>query len=387
MLSRGAEAGISAARHRATPDPAPILGLPERIARLPDAARTRAERIFEVDPVAPVTDPPPSMEQWITAHFGSVSAVRDQQVLRVANRISLASAVFAPLRAQRPIDGMQSTGPSLDDERTTPDDDPFCRPLEGTPANAFGRIRGRHTVTGANAAAGAAHHGVIVFDRHDPLAFDDELVADVLRVGRDWADAARGTDPTAASYLLLWNCLWRAGGSIVHGHAQVMLDRGRHHGELERLRRDAAAYRAVHDASYLDDLVAVHRDLGLALGFGGVDVLASLTPAKEREVMLVGRNGEDERSPAFSAAVARALCAYRDALGVRAFNLVLLRPPLGADGDGEWRDLRPVVRLVDRGDPASRTSDVGATELLAGTVLLGGDPYETIAALREPPRS
>lgn len=323
------------------------------------------------------------MEPWITAHFGSVEAVRHQRLLRVANRVSLASAVFAPLRAQRPIDGAPTSGPSLDRERAIPANDPFCTPLEGTPANAFGRIRSAHAVTGANAAAGAAHHGVIVFDRHDPLDFDAELIADVLRVGRDWADAARAGDPGARNYLLLWNCLWRAGGSIVHGHAQVMLDRGRHHGEVERMRRDAATYRSTHGASYLDDVVAVHRDLGLALDLGGIDVVASLTPAKERELLVIGRSGEDERSPAFTAAVAATLLAYRDALGVRAFNLVLLRPPLGADDEDAWRDLRPTVRLVDRGNPASRSSDIGATELLAGTVLVGGDPYVTIAALRD----
>ncbi|MEO5985502.1 MAG: hypothetical protein ABIW50_08795 [Candidatus Limnocylindria bacterium] len=108
----------------------------------------------------------------------------------------------------------------------------------GTPADLFGRVSGRHVSTGANAALADAYYAVLVFDRHDPLAFDADLIADVLDTGRAWADRVRDDDPHATNYLLIWNCLGRAGGSIVHGHAQALIGSGAHHEQLERLRRD-----------------------------------------------------------------------------------------------------------------------------------------------------
>ena len=40
-----------------------------------------------------------------------------------------------------------------------------------------------------------------------------------------------------------------------------------------------------------------------------------------------------------------------------------------------------MVRLVDRGDPFHRPSDIGAMELY-GTPIVGSDPYDLIEALR-----
>ena len=240
-------------------------------------------------------------------------------------------------------------------------------------------MRGRRVVSGANAAVADAHHAVLVFDEHDPLAFDADLVRDILETGRAWADRSREADPGAANYILIWNCLWRAGGSIVHGHAQALLGEGPHHARLERLRRDVHAYLRSSGSDLVADLVGVHRDLGLARDIGaGVTLLAHLTPMKERELLIVGRVGMDEREPAFADAVARTLVAYRERLGVRSFNLALWRPPLRDDPSWAW--LPPLVHLVDRGDLRQRPSDIGAMELY-GTPIVGSDPYELLSAL------
>jgi hypothetical protein len=231
-------------------------------------------------------------------------------------------------------------------------------------------------LTGANAALADAHHAVLVFDHHDPLALDAGLVRDLFATGRAWAEQARSEDPTADRYLLIWNCLWRAGGSIIHGHAQALLGRDRHHAGLDRFLRDATAYRDAHGADLVADLVSVHRDLGLARELtGGVTVIAHLTPVKERELLVIGSPGQDERDPAFADATWRALAALRDRLGVRSFNLAVWRGPLDGGADAN----PPIVRIVDRGDPMSRPSDIGAMELY-GTPIVGNDPYAVIAA-------
>ena len=358
-----------------------ILELPQRIRDLPPEAASRVDRLIDVRSIDGETDPPAALEPWLRNTFGSVDAVRRQAMLRVTNLATVEATIFAPLRTRRPIDGPDHAR-DLAAEIAATEGDPFCDPEHATPADPFGRVRGSRMLTGANAALADAHHAVLVFDDHDPLGFDEALVTDLLATGRAWADKARATDPDAANYLLLWNCLWRAGGSIIHGHAQALLGGGLHHARIERFRRDADAYRSRHDADLATDLVAVHRDLGLAVEGDGIRILAHLTPVKEREVLIVGAPGMDEREPAFADAVAHALLAYRDRLGVRSFNLALWRPPLTANGAAPpgWEGYQTTVRIVDRGDPFSRPSDIGAMELY-GTPIVGSDPYDVVAAL------
>jgi hypothetical protein len=114
-----------------------------------------------------------------------------------------------------------------------------------------------------------------------------------------------------------------------------------------------------------------------------VATLSALAPVKEREIVIVGKPGMDERDPAFADVVARTVVAYRDTLGVRAFNLALQRPPIDpglAARDG-WELIPPIVHLVDRGDPDSRSSDIGAMELYA-TAVVGGDPFTMAERMR-----
>jgi hypothetical protein len=358
-----------------------LLELPDVLERLSGEARVRADRLLDVRIVRGRTDPPPEMNGWLERTFGSVDAVRRQTVVKVMNLATLEATVFAPLRARRPLD-IPATSGDLAAAIQATEGGPFCHPETDTPADVFGRVRGARVVTGANAALAEAHHGVIVFDRHDPLAFDAELIGDVLTTGREWAERARSEDPGAGNYFLLWNCLWRAGGSVVHGHAQVLLGNGPHVARLERLRRDVEAYRASAGADLIRDIVASHRDLGLVRDIGDVALVGHVTPLKERELLLVGKAGGDERDRSFIDALARTLIAYRDRIGVRSFNLAIWRPPLG-DGAVAWGWLPPIARIVDRGDPFQRSSDIGAMELY-GTPIVATDPYDLLAGLDGP---
>jgi hypothetical protein len=359
-----------------------ILDLPHHIEALPAEARRRAEGIFDVALLEGLADPPAELHDWLVEHFGSVDAVRRQRIVRVVNRWSLDGALFSPMRSTRPQHRGALDAFAREVEATSGDE--FCHPETGTPADTWGRVRGRRSITGANAAKYDAHHGVVVFDRHDPLDFDAELILDVLDVGREWAERSRSEDPGAWAYLLIWNAGPRAGGSILHGHAQVLLGREAHYPQVERLRRDSLAYARATGRSYMVDLAAVHRDLGLvAAEAGGVVTIATLAPVKERELLIIGQPGMDERDPAFAGVVARTVVAYRDVLGIRAFNLALHRPPIDpgiAARDG-WETLPPVVHLVDRGDPDSRSSDIGAMELYGASVV-GGDPFAMAHELR-----
>ena len=353
-----------------------IVELEERIASLDPETRAAAERIFSVTTTVGRLDPPVEMREWITKQFGSVDAVIAQTVVRVTNLVTFEGALFNDLRARRPaeVKGGADTRETIEKARG----DPFCHPESGTPADTFGRIKGAHGITASNVAKYDGYHGVLVFDDHDPLVpMTDDVIRDRLATARGWAQAAHDDDPAARYYFLLWNCLWRAGGSIVHGHMQMTATRGMHYPKIEQLRRQAIAYDERHRRDYFDDLWRVHEALGLGVERGSARVFASLTPVKESEVVILGRAGEDEVT--LAPAIALAIGAFR-ARGVVAYNFALFLPPLSTDGN-DWRRFPPQARLVDRGDPANKTSDIGAMELYAASVV-AADPFRVVEALQ-----
>ncbi|WP_207955821.1 hypothetical protein [Rubrobacter marinus] len=317
------------------------------------------------------------MRPFVERSFGSVEVVREQRIVKVTNRVTLEGTLFNELRASRPM----QTGVDLDlgREISATKGDAFCRPLEGTPSDVFGRVRGEHSVTASNIAKYDGFHGVVVFDDHDPLDFTPEKVSDYVSVGLEWGKRALEADAEAKYFFLMWNCLWRAGGSIVHGHAQATATRGMHYPKVEHLRRSALSYESEHGSNYFDDLYRVHDALGLSIPAPeGVRAFASLAPVKEKEIILVGRSLEDE---ALRLAVARVLEGLTKGLGVRSFNAAFYVPPL-VPAEEDWSGFPVVVRLVARGDPASRTSDIGAMELYAASVV-ASDPFRVAEALRD----
>jgi hypothetical protein len=366
----------SSRRDSLVPPEMRITHLPDLIHALPPEDQALADLIFDVSATTGRLDPPEDMHAWIKKSFGSVGAVREQRIVKVMNRVTLEGTLFNGLRAARPLD----TGVSVDLEREieATAGDPFCNPEEGTPADVFGRVRGEHSVTASNVAKYDGFHGVIVFDDHNPLHLTPEKVADYVSVGLEWGRKALETDPEARYPFLMWNCLWRAGGSIIHGHAQVTATRGTHYPKVERLRRAAAAYRAEHGSDYFGDLYRVHDSLGLAIPTEcGVRAFASLSPIKEKELMVVGRSPEDDP---LQRTVGALLEGYVRSLGVQTFNVAFYMPPLAAV-DENWSGFPTVVYLVDRGSPANRTSDFGAMELYAASVV-ASDPFQVADILR-----
>jgi hypothetical protein len=353
-----------------------ITDLPALVEDLSPEDRTVADRLFDVVATTGRLHPPEAMRAWIEKSFGSVEAILEQRIVRVTNRITLQGTLFNGLRSSRPLD----TGVSVDLEREieATAGDPFCRPDQGTPADVFGRVRGEHAVTASNVAKYDGFHGVIVFDDHNPLHLTPEKVSDYVSVGLEWCRKVLETDPEARYPFLMWNCLWRAGGSIIHGHAQVTATRGTHYAKVEHLRRAAASYVAGHGRNYFDDLCLVHESLGLGIpAEEGVRAFASLSPIKEKELIVLGQSPEDEN---LRRTVGALLQGYVHSLGVRAFNVAFYMPPLAPTRE-DWSGFPTVVHLVDRGSTANRTSDIGAMELYAAAVV-ASDPFRVAEAVR-----
>ena len=360
--------------------PRAISNLAEMAATLPAELRTAFDRIFQVSVSLGQTAPPPAMQAWIIDHFDSVDAVRRQRIVKVTNRVTLEGALFNPLRAQRPIEAPRATA-SLENEIDNPatecqrEDCNFCHPLAATPADVFGRVRGRHSLTASNVAKCDGWHAVIVFDEHHPLHFTADQVADYLDTGQQWAQMVHQLDPEACYPFFLWNCLWRSGASIVHGHAQMVLTKGMHYARVEQWRQAAIRYRQAHGANYFTDLVAVHRGLGLAVDHGTATILASLTPFKEKETHVIAPCLNDD----LKSALYRVLNTFVERLKVQSYNVALYQPPLTHTAE-DWDGFPFVVRVLERGDLHSPTSDIGAMEFFGQSVVVT-DPFRVADAL------
>jgi len=352
-----------------------IIDLPALVADLPEEEQARFQRLFHLDAAVGELVPPASMEPWIKEHFGSVEAVRRQRIVKVTNLVTLEGAVFNAVRASRPVDAREAV--ELEQVIAESAGGPFCRPLAGTPADVFGRVQGQHCITASNIAKYDGFHSVLIFDEHHPLRFTRETVHDVVDTALAWAHQARDVDGKAQYFFFMWNCLWRSGASIIHGHAQAVLTRGLHYAKIERWRRMAAWYRLAYGANYFDDLVAAHEALGLAISLGDVRIVATLTPIKDKEVLII--------APTLSHDLVDAtydvLDTFVHRLGVTAFNLGLYLRPFGHVAK-DWTGFPAIVRLEDRGDPNKRTSDLGAMELFASSVV-AGDPFRVADAIRE----
>ena len=355
----------------ASPD---IIALPQLIAALRAEDRVRFERIFHVGVTTGEAVLPEEMHAWVTQQFGSVDTVRRQRIVRVTNRVTLEGALFNAARAQRPLQAPPAAE-TVQDQIDRKKDCDFCHPRQSTPADVFGRIQGRYCITASNAAKYDGWHAIIVFDEHHPLRFTADQVTDYVDTAQQWAHTVHKIDPEARYPFFLWNCLWRSGASILHGHAQMTLTRGTHYAKVEGWRQAATRYRKEHGPNYFDELVAVHRALGLAVEHGTATILPSLTPFKEKETHIIAPwLGDDLKS-----ALYRVLSTFIGHLGVQSFNLVLYQPPLSAAPE-PWDGFPFIVRILDRGNLHSRTSDVGAMEFFSQSVVTT-DPFRVADAL------
>jgi hypothetical protein len=351
------------------------MGLDEHVEALPHRERALFERILQVNVSLGRIVPPESMRPWILRQFGALEETIDQKIVRVTNLITLEGVLFNRLRSRRPI--WRASELDLDAELSRAADDPLDDPVANTPEDVFGRVKGAFSITASNIAKFDGFHGLVIFDEKNPLRFTREGLHDYIDTGLKWAERAHEADPEAKYYLFIWNCLWRAGASLLHGHAQVLLGQHLHYPLVEYLRRSAMFYQGQFRTDYFDDLYSVHRSVGAAFENDGVKVLANLTPVKENEVLLIAPSLSDSLKDRLY----EVLSCYRDRMGVSSFNVAIYMPPIAPTTEN-WSTFPVIIRTVDRGDPTTRTADIGAMELYAASVI-SSDPYQLIERLKE----
>jgi len=340
-----------------------ITNLEEVVDLLPAEEKMLFRRIYAVTTAVGKLRIPQSMESWVRQQFGSVEAVSKQEIVKVTNMVTYEGSLFNRLRASRPMGTKDEKSISVQ-LRDASSKDLFRYPEQNTPEDLFGRVVGKHCITASNVAKYDGLHGVVIFNEFHPLHFSREQIIDYIDVGWEWARRAQAMEPQANYFFFMWNCLWRAGASIRHGHAQVMLTRDRHYNKVEKLRRAALGYRQNYGSNYFTDLFQAHRSIGCALEKEGVRILAHLTPFKDNEVILMA--GKLDLS--FKERLYEVLACFRDKLDITCFNLSLVTPPL-AETEESWEGFPVMARLVDRGNLSSQASDVGGMEIYASSVV------------------
>ena len=350
-----------------------VMRLDELVEELPVDDRLAFEQIFHVSSAHGELVIPDSMREWVDERFGNSELVRKQKIIKLTNVVTLEGVLFNWLRSARPVWHQDI---DLEQELERTNGEPFGEPFRLTPEDTFGRVESKWCVTASNIAKFDGHHGVVIFKEPHPLRWTREQIHDYLNTGERWAALAHREDPAAKYYFFLWNCLWRAGASLLHGHAQVLLGRDMHYAAIEGQRRAALLFEATNRKNYFDALYAAHEMVGAGFESNGVRVLANLAPVKEHEVILMA----DEMSDELKDSVYETLTCFRDRLDVTSFNMVLYRPPLAPTHES-WDGFPVMVRIVDRGNPTTRTNDFGGMELYAASVV-ASDPLKLAQTLR-----
>jgi hypothetical protein len=335
----------------------------------------------------------PSMKPLVLSYFGErddsgqlTSKVEDvfenlekQRIINIFNERSGQGTLYNSLRSNRP--GMNR---DLSEEiiklqyliRNSEKNCDFCSPEENTPEDVFGRVRGKYSITAANIAKYDVWSSLVIFKKHNPLEFNLKELSDYLDTAFKWFDMVFNEDENYKFPFFVWNCLPRAGASQVHGHAQILMTRDRSYARVESLKRTSHEYKKETKEEYFNDLYMVHKSLGLSHKSGNVRLFASITPIKEKEIIIISP-GSPSKMDQTKKVIFNILRCFIDVLGVQNFNMSISCPSMNEDDD-----LPYIIQMVDRGDISKSTADIGGMELYGSTVV-ADDPYKVIKKLRE----
>jgi hypothetical protein len=363
----------------------------ESLCETDETAYSILKRIYRFDSGIGAQVIPDSFKTKIVDYFGwrddagkiiesadeVVARIEHQKIIKITNKWTGESTLFNSLRADRP--GIRGT--DLEKEKNqiskliteSEKGCDFCQPDKYTPEDVFGRILGEHSTTAANLAKYDVWSSLVIFRDHDPLKFTLEEFSDYLNTSFAWFEAVNNHSPQFKFPFFVWNCLPRAGASQIHGHCQILMSK-EPYAKVETLMKTYHKYKMETGNDYFQDLYLVHSSLGLSGTHGDTCFFASITPIKEKEVIIVSSENPSKDIKA-KETIFNVLRCFIDILGVFSFNLSISSPPLDKEGEFPY-----IIRIVDRGSLLKSTADMGGMELY-GSSVVADDPYKIISIL------
>ncbi|MBP1945109.1 hypothetical protein J2743_000445 [Methanobacterium petrolearium] len=308
----------------------------------------------------------------------TVARIEHQKIINIHNQWTGESTLFNSLRADRP--GIK--GKDLKKEKKyisklvaeSENGCDFCQPEKYTPEDVFGRLVGEHSITAANLAKYDVWSSLVIFNNHNPLKFTLKELSDYIDTSFAWFEAVNNHSPQFEFPFFVWNCLPRAGASQIHGHCQILMSK-EPYARVKTLMETYQKYKKEYGADYFQDIYLVHHSMGLSAQHGDINFFASITPIKEKEVIIISpRNPSDDIMAKDT--IFRVLRCFIDTLGVFSFNLSISIPPYYKKGGFPY-----IIRIVDRGSLLKSTADMGGMELY-GSSVVADDPYKTVDALK-----
>jgi len=345
-----------------------IIDLPETVENLEQNDKELFYRFFDIHRSIGKLVLPEGVKDWADKTFGDHRNVEEQKIVKVLDKHIHEAALYNELRSKRPMQVKEDSDFKKIIEQSK--GGPFSQPLTRTPADTFGRIKGKHCVTASNVAKYDGSHGLIIFKKHNPLDFNENEVQDYFKTALKWFEKAHKDNPQAKYPYLLWNCLWRAAASIVHGHIQVVLGEGFHYADAENDKKAINEYHNKYDRDFFSDLYKAHELIGLGFEIKGIKVFTSIVPREDKQVTLISKKLDKN---AVSAIYKVVKCLTID-FGVMSFNLGIVFPPIN-NKDPDWKDFPVIARIVDRGKLSNKTTDIGGMEIYDMGNVIPTDPY------------
>ena len=364
----------------------------EKLHHINESAYSILKKIYKFDSETGFQVIPNSFENKVTDYFGRrdtsgniietpnkvVERIAKQKIVKITNRWTGESTLFNSLRADRP--GINKK--DLEKEKKhvlrlikkSEKGCDFCQPEKYTPEDVFGRIMGKYSVTASNIAKYDVWSSLVIFCNHNPLKFNSQEFFDYLKTSFTWFKAVNNHNQQYIFPFFVWNCMPRAGASQIHGHSQILMSKEPYAG-VEKLIKTYQNYQKETGANYFDDLYHAHQSLGLSMKNDDIRFFASITPLKEKEVIILSENPSKDLKA--NTTIFKILRCFIDVMGVFSFNLSISSPPLNNEKEFPY-----ITRIVDRGSLLKSTADIGGMELY-GSSVVADDPYKIINILKE----
>jgi len=366
-----------------------IMKLEQYVEALDGKTRELFDKIFEITTDTSMLDIPVSFYEKVHKYLGrknetpeqTCRRVRLQTIVRTFNRYTHEGASFNELRTSKPgaetaeKEKIAAEVASLAEKSRASSD--FAAPYLHTSDDFVGAIENAGCIKRANLVGYDANNALIIFREPNPLNFKEQDMVDAFAIAKEWWASMHSAKSSLVYPFLGWNCMKRAGASQDWPHMHVLITGKMPYAEVENQRQAMFEYNK-GGRNYFEDLFFLHSALGLGIERKASKIMAYLTPAKDKEVMIVSKDLES-----LARNVHETLEGMREELGVYAFNLGLHLPPInGTRVSKEWCDFPYIARIVDRGNPFASGTDMAIMELY-GSKVIGSDNYKVIRALQK----
>ncbi|XP_055881891.1 uncharacterized protein LOC106066092 isoform X2 [Biomphalaria glabrata] len=318
------------------------------------------------------------VKDWLGNNNELYQELYKQNIIHVTNMYTRETTVFNPLRDKRPV-----TKPKESEEdylvritRESAINCDFCKYKNYTAEHEFGRLESDLSFSASNIFMLDRLHAVITIKDHDPVNWSYEQYMDMMQLTNTWLDRAFQNEPTAKFPAIIWDLLPKSGSSQLHPHNQVFLSPTRYQGMVEAWRRAAQDYFSDQHSNYFTDLITIYSALGLAVPYKSAVALASLTPRKDNEVVIIAPEAGDD----FFQLIYYVLRGFMDDLKKFSFSLGGGYPAM--DKDDKVGRIPAFVRIITRGVTTEIRTDISALELFTATNV-NIDPYKVVRSIQE----